>query len=62
MGGIFKWLGRRAREKSTYAGIAAVAVALGKPELAATIGQIGQVAVAVLGGGLMFMTTKAQNS
>lgn len=60
MAKIFKWIGQRAKEKTTYAGLATIAVLVGKPELAEPIGKIGQIAGMVLGGGLMFMTSKVQ--
>lgn len=55
--GILKWLGRRLREPSTYAGAAAVATSVGLPGVAQTIGQVGQVAVIVAGSVLMGATT-----
>lgn len=53
IGKALKWLVQRAKEPSTYIGIATVAVIVGKPELANTIGQIGQAVGLIVGGGLM---------
>lgn len=50
---VLAWLLARIKEPSTYAGAAAVAVVVGKPDLANDIGQIGQAIVLITGGGLM---------
>ena len=50
---ILGWLVRKAKEPSTYAGIAVTATIIGKPDLAHTIGQIGQAVALILGGGLI---------
>jgi len=50
---ILAWLLARVKEPSTYAGAAGVAVIVGKPDLADTIGQLGQAIVLITGGGLM---------
>lgn len=56
---IARWAGRRLTEKSTYVGLATVAVAIGAPpELAAAIGKAGQVAALIFGTGLMAATTR----
>ena len=55
---IVRWAGHRLMEKSTYVGLATVAVAVGAPpEVAAVIGKAGQVAALVFGTGLMAATT-----
>ena len=55
---IGRWIGRRLKEKSTYIGLATIAVAVGAPpEVIAAIGQAGQLATIVFGAGLMAATT-----
>lgn len=53
------WVARRAKEKSTYVGLATVAAALGHETLGAQIGQVGQIVGVVLGTGLITATTSA---
>ena len=57
---IFKWIGKRAKEPSTYVGAAAIATAIGAEEVGVQIQQTGQVILFILGGGLMAATTKAE--
>ena len=58
MSKVFKWLGKRAKERSTYAGVAVVASALGAHKLGVQVDQIGQIVGLVVGGGLMGAQTK----
>ena len=53
IGKALSWLVKRAKEPTTYVGLGVVATAIGKPELANAIGQYGQAAVLILGGGLI---------
>lgn len=57
IGKIAKWLGRRMKERSTYAGAAIVVSTLGAHQLGAQIGQIGEAAALIFGTGLMAGTT-----
>lgn len=52
-----RWLKRRLKERSTFIGAAMVATALGWPELAAKIGEFGQIAAILFGTGLAAATT-----
>lgn len=55
---IARWAGRRLSEKSTYIGLATVAIAVGAPpEVIETIGKAGQVAALIFGTGLVAATT-----
>lgn len=55
---IARWAGRRLSEKSTYIGLATVAIAVGAPpEVVETIGKAGQVAALIFGTGLAAATT-----
>lgn len=56
---LLKWLTRRLRERSTYAGLGMVAAAVGLPQIAEHIDKAGQIAMIVLGSGLMAATTKS---
>lgn len=51
--GIGKFLKARLKEKSTYIGAAALAVALGKPEIGAAINEYSNIGLLIIGGGLM---------
>lgn len=53
LGKVLKWVAKRAKEPTTYVGLGAIATAIGKPEVADAIGQYGQAAVLILGGGLI---------
>ena len=58
---IARWAGCRLMEKSTYVGLATVAVAVGAPpEVAVVIGKVGQVAALIFGTGLMAATTRSE--
>jgi hypothetical protein len=57
---IVAWALQRARERSTWAGLAALAVAFGAPALGAQINQAGQIALIMLGAGLSTSTTSSQ--
>lgn len=46
---VLRWLGKRARERSTYAGLAAVAAGVGFPAAGPVISAIGM----IVGGGLV---------
>lgn len=52
--GLLKWLGKRAKERSTYVGVATavsgIAVAAGKPEIAAGVDQYLPLVLALVGG------------
>lgn len=52
-----RWARRRLSERSTFLGAAMVATALGWPELAAKIGEFGQIAAVLFGTGLVAATT-----
>lgn len=57
---IIRWAGRRLMEKSTYIGLATVAIAVGAPpQVIDTIGTAGQVAALIFGTGLAAATTDA---
>jgi len=53
MAKILKWLGKRAKERTTYTGVAVVASVLGAQKLGVQIDQIGQAVALILGGGLI---------
>ena len=53
MAKVLKWIGRRAKERTTYAGIAVIASALGAQKLGVQIDQIGQAVGLIVGGGLI---------
>lgn len=53
MGKVLKWIGRRAKERTTYAGVAVIASALGAQKLGVQIDQIGQAVGLIVGGGLI---------
>ena len=55
---IGKWAAKRAKERSTYTGIAVVASVLGAHKLGVQIDQIGQAVGLIVGGGLMASQTK----
>lgn len=50
---VSKWLGKRAKERTTYTGVAIVATILGAERLGMQIDQIGQAVGLIVGGGLM---------
>jgi len=50
---VGKWFGRRAKERSTYAGVAIIVSALGARELGVQIDQVGQAVSLIVGGGLI---------
>lgn len=53
MSKVLKWIGRRAKERTTYAGVAVIASALGAQKLGMQIDQIGQAVGLIVGGGLI---------
>ncbi|NBR33025.1 MAG: hypothetical protein EBS87_11805 [Sphingomonadaceae bacterium] len=55
---IAKWAGKRAKERSTYAGVAIVATVLGADKLGMQIDQIGQAVGLIVGGGLIGSQTR----
>ena len=55
---IKNWLLRRAKERSTYAGVAIIASTLGADKLGMQIDQVGQAVSLIVGGGLMASQTK----
>lgn len=54
---IIKWVGKRAKERSTYAGLAVIASMLGAHQLGMQIDQVGQAIGLIVGGGLVGMQT-----
>lgn len=54
---IGKWLGARAKERSTYTGVAIVASVLGAQKLGVQIDQVGQAVGLIVGGGLVAART-----
>lgn len=50
---IASWIGKRSKERSTYAGVAIVASVLGADKLGMQIDQIGQAVALIVGGGLI---------
>lgn len=57
---VFSFLKARLKEKSTYIGAAALAVAVGKPEIAAAINEYSNIGLLVLGGSLLTLDTSAE--
>lgn len=55
---VLNWLGKRAKERSTYAGAAVIASMLGADKVGMQIDQIGQAIGLIVGGGLMASQTK----
>jgi len=53
MSKVLKWVGKRAKERTTYAGIAVIASAFGAQKLGVQIDQIGQAVGMIVGGGLI---------
>lgn len=58
MSKVLKWLGGRAKERSTYAGVAIIASALGAQKLGVQIDQVGQAVGLIVGGGLIGTQTR----
>jgi hypothetical protein len=56
---VLKWVTARARERSTYSGLAMIAAIAGAPALGLQLDHIGQAIVLITGGGLMAATTQA---
>lgn len=52
-----RWVFRRAQERSTWAGLAMLAAALGNVTLSAQVAHIGDAVLLILGTGLMSATT-----
>ena len=52
---IVRFIKKRAKEKSTYVGLAAVATALGAPHVGAVIDQYSTAALLILGSGLVHL-------
>lgn len=50
---VFNWIGKRAKEPSTYTGLAIIAGVAGFPGAAVALGKIGAAAGLILGGGLI---------
>lgn len=57
---ITRWIGRRAKERSTYAGLATIATIAGAEKLGVQIDQVGIAASLILGGGLVAHTPEAE--
>ena len=55
---IASWIGKRAKERSTYAGVAVIASMLGADKVGMQIDQVGQAVGLIVGGGLMASQTK----
>ena len=58
---IIKWVSNRAKERSTYAGLAVIASMLGANHLGMQIDQIGQAVGLIVGGGLIGMQGNQSN-
>lgn len=56
---LLKWAGKRAKEPSTYAGLAIIAGAVGGPAAGVAVGKVGQVVGLIFGTGLVAATTSA---
>jgi hypothetical protein len=56
---VLRWIGRRLRERSTYAGIGMIATVAGAPSLGVQIDHVGQAVGLIVGGGLAAATTKS---
>lgn len=50
---VLKWVSARAKERSTYTGVAVIASVLGAQKLGMQIDQIGQAVALIAGGGLI---------
>ena len=50
---VVKWVAKRVKERSTYAGLAVIASLLGAHKLGLQIDQIGQAVGLIVGGGLI---------
>jgi hypothetical protein len=55
---VFKWIGSRLKERSTYAGLSVIAAVAGAPALGVQIDHVGQAVALITGGGLVAATTK----
>jgi len=55
-----KWIGKRAKERTTYTGVAVILSMLGAQKLGVQIDQIGQAVGLIVGGGLI--ATQADES
>ena len=56
-----KWFGKRAKERSTYAGVAVIASMLGAHQLGMQIDQIGEAVGLIIGGGLIATQAEGQD-
>lgn len=50
---IIRWVAKRAKERSTYAGLGVIAALLGAEKLGIQIDQVGQAVALIVGGGLI---------
>lgn len=50
---IIRWVAKRAKERSTYAGLGVIATLLGAEKLGIQIDQVGQAVALIVGGGLI---------
>lgn len=50
---VIRWVAKRAKERSTFAGLAVIASMLGAHKLGVQIDQIGQAVGLIVGGGLI---------
>lgn len=57
---ILKFAAKRAKEPTTYVGLAAIATAVGAPQVGEMIGQVGTAIVLVAGGGLVAMSQEPE--
>lgn len=57
MNKVLNWLGKRAKERSTYTGLAIIAGIAGAPKFGMQIDQVGQAIALIAGGGLFAATT-----
>jgi hypothetical protein len=55
---IIRWAAKRAKERSTYAGLGVIATLLGAQKLGMQIDHLGQAVALIAGSGLMAATTQ----
>ena len=60
MNKVLKWIGARAKERSTYTGLAVIAGMAGAQKLGVQIDQVGAAVTLIIGGGLAAATTRSE--
>jgi len=55
---VFKWIGARLKERSTYVGLGMIASVAGAPALGMQISDVGNAVALIAGGGLAAATTR----